>query len=374
MTDVDIIVVGAGMAGASVAAMLAPSARVALLEMEAQPGYHTTGRSAATWIEGYGNDTIRKLNRASRPLLEQPPKEFSDTSFMSTRGMLLIENDWTETKASEAAQDEDTVSLISVDRALELVPTLRRDQLRAAAYTDAAFDIDVDALLGAFLRQFRNSGGVLACDSEVTSLVDRDGRWQVTTKGESYTADVVVNAAGAWSAKFGAMAGSQCQTDLTPLRRSAAIIPLPDSIDCTRWPITCAADESFYFKPEAGQLMLSPADETPVEPHDAFAEDLDIAVAVDRFQKSVDVDVTRVGHTWAGLRTFSGDRTPVVGFDPDVDGFFWLCGQGGYGIQTAPAMASLASSLVLARDFSPELEREQIDLAKLDPSRFSQTG
>lgn len=371
MHNTDIVIVGAGMAGASVASMLAPHASVVVLEMESQPGYHTTGRSAATWIEGYGNDTIRKLNRGSREFLENPQSEFSEHGFMSPRGMLLLEHEWNSSRLSEIVDEEDSVELISIDEALHKVPPLRSNVLTGAAWSAAAYDIDVDALLGAFLRNFRSHGGIVACNAEVTALRRVSERWQISTKDETYSADVLVNASGAWSADFGRLAGSSCDTGLTPLRRSAAIVPLPVDVDCTRWPITADADESWYFKPEAGQLMVSPADETPVHPHDAYPEDMDIALGIDRFQKAVDVPVERLGHRWAGLRTFARDKTPVVGFDPQVADFFWLSGQGGYGIQTAPAMASLAASLILSNPLPAILEKEELDLAKIQPTRFS---
>jgi len=369
--EVDIIVVGAGMAGASVASRLVPMANVAVLEMESQPGYHTTGRSAATWIEAYGNECVVKLNRASREFLEQPDSSVSATGFTSPRGMLSVQLDWSTQTASEIAGPESGLAAITLDEALELVPQLRREVVRAAVYTEDAYDIDVNALHSAYLKFFRSHGGKLSCDSEVLSLDRKQGRWHVTTAAEQYSADMLVNAAGAWAATLGSMAGSQCDTGLTPLRRSAAIVPLPDSIDCSRWPITADIDEAFYFKPESGQLMVSPADETPVEPHDAYPEDLDIATGIDRFQKAMNVPVKRLGRCWAGLRTFSRDRTPVVGFDPLVENFFWLAGQGGYGIQTAPAMASLASSLLLDNELEKPVAREKIDLADLDPGRFN---
>jgi len=370
MISVDIVVVGAGMAGASVAARLVPAANVAVLEMESQPGYHTTGRSAATWIEAYGNDCVVKLNRASRGFLEKPDDAISSSGFTSPRGMLAVQLDWSTEDATESASPGSGLEVISVDDAIELVPQLRREVVQSAVYTKDAYDIDVNALHTAYLRYFRSNGGTLACDSEVLSVERIDGRWKIRTAREQYSAEILVNAAGAWAATMGAMAGSPCDTGLTPLRRSAAIVPLPDDIDCSQWPITADIDEAFYFKPESGQLMVSPADETPVEPHDAFPEDLDIATGIDRFQKAMDIPVPRLGRCWAGLRTFSRDRTPVLGFDPRVDGFFWLAGQGGYGIQTAPAMASLAAALLLDNTLEAAVADEGIRLSDLDPARY----
>jgi len=370
MISVDIVVIGAGMAGASVAARLVPTANVAVLEMESQPGYHTTGRSAATWIEAYGNECVVKLNRASRGFLEKPDSAISTAGFTSPRGMLAVQFDWSTQGATEAAGPESGLNVISVDDAIELIPQLRREVVQGAVYTKDAYDIDVNALHTAYLRYFRSNGGKLACDSEVLSLERSAGRWKLRTAKEEYAADILVNAAGAWAATLGVMAGSQCDTGLVPLRRSAAIVPLPENIDCKGWPITADIDEAFYFKPESGQLMVSPADETPVEPHDAFPEDLDIATGIDRFQKAMDIPVPRLGRCWAGLRTFSRDRTPVLGFDPQVDGFFWLAGQGGYGIQTAPAMASLAASLLLDNGLEAAVAAEEIRLSDLDPARY----
>jgi len=346
---------------------LAPHATVGLLEMESQPGYHSTGRSAASWIENYGNDTIVRLNRASFNFLKAPPAEFPCGGVLTKRGVLWVARPGSESTLAEM-YGEDIVELYEAD-ALRKVPALKAGGIAGFGFEDQAYDIDVATLHQAHLKSFKADGGSLVCDAEVTGLSLTDGVWEVITKaGRTFTTPVVVNAAGAWADTVATLAGVK-PVDLVPLRRSAAMIPVPESFEARDWPFVVEVEEAFYFRPEGGQLMLSPADTTPVEPHDAWADDLAIAEAADVFGQVMQFDVSRVTHTWAGLRTFAPDSTPVVGMD-EKPGFFWCAGQGGYGIQTSPAMASLGMSLLLDKPLEPELQKQKFDVAAVAPGRL----
>jgi D-arginine dehydrogenase len=234
---------------------------------------------------------------------------------------------------------------ITPEEAVKLVPLLRRERIVRACYEAGASDIDVDRLLQGYVRLLRRHGGRLATGTRAEEISRRDGVWRLRTAAGEFEAPIVVNAAGAWADRVAVLAGI-APLGLTPLRRSAAILPAPEGHDVTRWPAVCSMSETWYAKPEAGKLMVSPADEDPVEPHDAWPDDMVLAEGLDRYEQAVTLPVTRVERTWAGLRTFAPDRTPVVGFDPASEGFFWLAGQGGYGIQTAPALSRLAAALI----------------------------
>ncbi|MBU2485649.1 MAG: FAD-binding oxidoreductase, partial [Alphaproteobacteria bacterium] len=242
----------------------------------------------------------------------------------------------------------DGLERLSPAQALELVPILRPDAIAAAAIEWDAQDIDVDRMLQGFARMLRSLGGSIVNAAPVQSIIRRDGLWTVVTPAGEFSAPVLINAAGGWADAVARMAGVRT-LGLAPLRRSAVLIPAPDGHDINRWPLFANAGDQWYAKPEAGKLMISPADEDPVEPHDVWADDMVIAEGLHRYEQAVTTPVTRVEHSWAGMRTFAPDRTPVVGFAPDTEGFFWLAGQGGYGMQTAPALSQLAADLCLGR-------------------------
>jgi D-arginine dehydrogenase len=365
----DVIVCGGGMAGASVAAFLAGRARTVVLEGEAQPGYHSTGRSAAIFIPNYGNGAIRSLTAASHSFFTDPPEGFVEHALLSPRGCLYLAPAGQERALDDLLANEG-IERITVDEALRLVPRLRRDSLLAAAYEPGSMDIDVNALHAGCLRRAREAGGRIVTNARIARLARQGGAWRVDTPAGVFEAPVVVNAAGAWADAVAAMAGAK-PVGLVPCRRTIAVVEAPAGEDVSRWPLTGDAAESYYFKPESGRLMLSPADETPVEAQDIQPEELDVAIAVDRFEQAVDIPVRRIGHRWAGLRTFAPDRTPVVGYDPEVAGFFWLAGQGGYGIQTAPAMGMFAAALLLGDRVPEALARAAVDPRILSPRRFA---
>lgn len=374
MMNCDFIVIGGGIAGASAGYALAEHGKTVVLEREDQPGYHSTGRSAAQFTELYGNYVIRSLARLSKPFLETPPDGFTDHKIPTPRGALFIA---TEAQRSQldafvefAASESVPVHELTQSETRDMVPVLRPDAFQFGLHEPESTDMDVHALHGGYLRAFRALGGNVVTDAEVTGLSRADGLWTVTTRdGVTYTAPVVVNAAGAWADTIAGLAGAR-PVGLVPKRRTAMLFEPPQDTNCDDWPLVIDMDEEWYFKPDAGTLMGSPADETPIEPCDVQPEDLDIAIAVDRIERVSMMKIGRIRHRWAGLRTFASDKTPVVGFAPDAEGFFWLAGQGGYGIETSPAMSAAAASLITAGKLPPQFSDYDLSAADLAPQRL----
>lgn len=371
MSEYDYIVIGGGMAGCSVAYFLSEHARVLVLERESQPGYHTTGRSAASYTTVYGNAVIRGLTIAGRPFYDAPPTGFVDAPLLTPLGALFFAD--ADHMAQLDALHEDVRDLsrlipLTGDEVRKRVPVLG-PQVVAGAYEVTARGIDVHALHQGFIRGLRANGGVLRTEAEVRGLASANGRWTVETNRDTVHAPVVINAAGAWGDEVAGLAGVS-KLGLQPLRRTALTFRPKDGIDFAEWPITVEIAEDFYFKPESGLLMLSPADEIPSDPCDAQPEEIDIAVAIDRIESATSLRVTRVEHKWAGLRTFTRDRTPVAGFDPDAPGFFWLVGQGGYGIQTAPGLGQAAAAIARDTPLPSVLIDAGVTNADLSPARL----
>jgi len=366
MTPADVIVVGGGIAGISAAAEIAgDGARVTVLEGEAQLGYHSTGRSAAIFIRNYGNATLRALNAAAEQVFETPG-EIAGSSLLSPRGELLLATDEEMTALESYIEGAEGVDRLSTGEAVELVPILRPEHIGGAVIERGARDIDVDRALQGYARLLKARGGRIVTGAAVSGISRSGDIWEVTTDKEVHAAPVLINAAGAWADDIARLAGVGT-VGLRPMRRSAALLPAPDGHDISTWPLFGSVSETWYAKPDAGRLMVSPADEDPVDPHDAWADDMVLAEGLYRYEQAVTVPVTRVESNWAGLRSFTWDRTPVAGFDPSADGFFWLAGQGGYGVQTAPALARLCSALVSGRE--PALA--PLAVLALSPSRFS---
>ncbi len=373
MTRWDVVVVGGGIAGASAAACLGEELRVVVLEREAQPGYHTTGRSAALFSEIYGGPAVRALSRASRAFFRSPPPGFADEPLARDRGSLFVARVDQRGALDAFLNAPDVarqVTRVSPAEARALVPILRDDYVAAAAYEREAADLDVHALHHGYLRVLRARGGEVRTGAAVIAVESRGELLRVRTDVEAFEAPIVVNAAGAWADELAALAGAR-PLGLAPLRRTALTVDVAKEPAIAAMPMTIDVDERFYFKPEAGRLLVSPADETPSPPCDAAPDDLDVAIAVDRLEKATTVEVRRVASKWAGLRTFAPDRAPVVGFDPALRGFFWLAGQGGYGIQTAPAIAHLVGALVRRREVPGDLLDAGLRLAEISPARFA---
>jgi D-arginine dehydrogenase len=366
----DVLVVGAGIAGASAAADIAGDAKVILLERESQPGYHSTGRSAALYIRNYGSKSVRALTAASFGFFTAPPENFAEQPLLSRRGALELAHEGQEEAFATALEEADGLKEIAVSEALELVPKLRPEGLLAAAYEPDAQDIDVAALHQGMLRRLRARGGELITGAAVMSLAWEGSHWRIETSAGRFQADTLVNAAGAWADQLAVSAGL-APLGLQPRRRTALIIEGPSDCDTAAWPLTGDVGESYYFKPEAGgRLMLSPADATAVEPSDVQPEELDVAIAIDRFESHVDHPVRRIEHRWAGLRTFAPDDALVIGHDPRTEGFFWLAGQGGYGVQTSPAAAATARDLLIDGRLRSELLKAGVRTEALAPARL----
>jgi D-arginine dehydrogenase len=347
--EFDIAVIGAGMAGAAAAAFLSPARRVALIEAEAVAGYHTTGRSAAIWIQNYGPPDVRALTRLSRSFFEAPPARFAESPLIRRRPVLTV-----ATQAQRADIDGFVAKGVGVSRlttaqAESMVPALRPGYLGGAALEDA-FDIDVATIHQGFLRMLRSNGGTLALHSRAESIERHGGVWRIeTAAGDRFTAPVVLNAAGAWGDEVARLAGA-VPLGLEPRRRTAAIID-PAPFDVSDWPMVRGVNDGWYARPEARtRLMVSPADATPTYPHDVQPEELDIAIGIDCMQRALDIEVRRIEHSWAGLRSFTRDGSFAFGWDTRLAGFFWCVGQGGYGIQTSPAAGRFVADLILGRD------------------------
>jgi len=366
----DVVVIGAGIAGATAAAHLAADRRVALVEAEEHAGYHTTGRSAAIWIGSYGPPDVRVMTRASRSFFEAPPPGFAEVPIMSHRPVLTVAPPSQLAHLERNLREIEGLREIPVAEAHRLVPALRPGYAVAAAIEDDTFDMDVAALHQGFLRQLRQRGGRLALRSRAGRIERCGGAWQVeVTGGAVFAAPIVVNAAGAWGDEVGRIAGV-APLGLQPKRRTGVIVdPAPWQV--ADWPLVSNPDMTFYARAEARtRLMVSPADETPMDPQDIQPDELDIAIAIDNMQQALDIEVRRVERAWAGLRSFLPDGSFAVGWDAAADGFFWDIGQGGYGIQTSPAAGKLVADLVCGRDPG---ELGGI-LAKIDPRRFSATA
>lgn len=373
----DFLVIGGGIAGASAGYELAKHGRVILAEKESQPGYHTTGRSAALFAEGYGNAPIRALTRASRAFFEAPPEGFTEAPLLTPRGAMIVATA-EQMPILEKAYEETRATLPGVEwldaaGVLRRAPVLREGYAVAGFYNEGERDMDVNAIHQGYLRGIRAAGGQIVTDAEITGLAREGDGWRVETRAGSFSAAVVVNAAGAWADEIAALAGV-AKVGLQPKRRTAFTFDAPDGMDVHALPAVVDAEENWYFRPESGRLMGSPADEIDSPPCDAQPDEMDIAIAVDRIEQATIFQIRRLASRWAGLRSFVADRTMVAGFAPETKGFFWLAGQGGYGIQTAPAMGRLTASLATGNGLPADIAGFGVSAADLAPDRPALQG
>lgn len=354
----DFVIVGGGIAGVSAAARLSALGSVLLLEAEDALAHHASGRSAALYEPRYGLPPVVELSLASGDFFRAADK------VLSPRGLMIVGR--TE-EAAEVASDAGTMHLemMSVAEARAIVPVLN-DRVAVAAYGNHAWDIDTDLLLQGFAREARSRGATILTGAKVTGIRREGAGWRIATATGEHGGAVLVNAAGAWADAVAAMAGVR-MLGLQPNRRSMARIPAPGGHDVSRWPMLFGAGETWYAKPDAGALIVSPADEHPMEPHDAWADDMVLAEGLARYEEMVTTPVTRLLASWAGLRTFAPDRVLVIGRDLVEPAFFWLAGQGGYGFQTSPAASRLAADLLGGT--APELDAGVV--AALSPGRFA---
>ena len=372
----DFIVIGAGMAGSSTAWQLAERASVLVLERESQPGYHTTGRSAALFEEHYGPAQVQALTRASRAFYEQPPADFAEHALVSPRGVLYVAS---TDQLPQLRKEYQNAQLHSPNArwldaiALKaLLPALNTEVLAAGFTDDGARDLDVHGLHQGFLRGLRPRGGQLWTNADVQVL-----QWNTQTQswvvrladGRSAQARHIVNAAGAWADEMGKLAGA-APIGLIPKRRSAFTFAMPDGMDGHAWPAVIDIDEQWYFKPDAGQLLGSPANADATTPHDVQPEELDIAIGIDRIMQATQFDIRRPKHTWAGLRSFVADGEMVIGWDTQAPRFLWVAAQGGYGIQSAYGYSLLARNLALNEPLAPVLQQQGVQPSALSPQRL----
>lgn len=368
----DFLVVGGGIAGASAAWRLAQSGRTLLIEMETDTGYHATGRSAACFMEGYGEAQARALTCASRSFFEAPPEGFAQAPLVSLCGALHV------APASDPGALDQMAALLErqlsayvcedVTATCARVPILKPEAIAGAVFETDVSHIDVDALLQGFLRGVRANGEVRKQTPFTQAWRDGDA-WLVRAGGDVIACKAIVNAAGAWADEVGRRAGAR-SVGLRPLKRTAIIVDAPENLNPIKWPLVISTNESFYFKPEGGRIMCSPCDENPAPAEDAAPDEYDVAVAVDRLQSVTALDVKRVRARWAGLRTFAPDRVIVAGEDANARSFFWMAGQGGCGVQTAPALGEMVASLVLTGAPPPSHALFGVDVEAISPKRF----
>lgn len=354
----DFLIIGGGIAGISAAARLAPHGSVTVLEGEAALAHHASGRSAALYEPRYGLPPVVELSLASEAYFK------AAENVLAPRGIMIV------ARANERAtfdRDTDGMNLtrISPDDAKSMVPILNTDVVALAAHANHAWDIDTDLLLQGFARTARNHGADIVTDARVTAIARSSAGWHITTTSGNHTAKTLINAAGAWVDHIAKMAGIS-PLGFTPLRRSMARIPAPGGQDVSNWPMMFGAGETWYAKPDAGALIVSPAEEHLMQPHDAWADDMVLAEGLARYEAMVTEPVTRLLSNWAGLRTFSPDRVLVIGADAADPSFFWLAGQGGYGFQSSPAASQLAADLITGAN--PDAPGSLI--AALSPRRF----
>lgn len=372
----DFLIIGGGVAGLSAAARLTLSGSVKLIEAESALGFHSSGRSATFCHYGIGNATVRGLTSFSRAFFQEPPEQFSDYALAKPKAALFIATeamrDHLNDLATSMRRFSDTVSNVDVPQMLELVPVLRtgEDAIVSGVIDMSGLKLDTNALLQGYARIIRRGGGSLITGQRVGLIARIDGLWQVTTSdGSVHAAPILINAAGSWADELAVLAGVQ-PLGLEPKRRTMIVIDPPQGMDVNDWPFTKTATDDFYMLPDSGRLMASPVDEVPSAPCDAQPEEYDLALAAWKAEQYTTLPVSRIPHKWAGLRSFVADRVPTAGFAPDAPGFFWLTGQGGYGIQTAPAMATIASTLITGDPWPAELAKLGVEEAQIRPERL----
>jgi D-arginine dehydrogenase len=376
MTGSDFLIVGGGIAGLSAAARLSRHGKVVVLEAEEALGYHSSGRSVSFSHFGIGNAAVRGMTGWSRPFFEQPPQGFSDTPVARAMATIYMADEAQvpalDALAADMASFTDAVERIGTARIAALCPVVRTGGDRAVAglYDPTGLKLEAAALLQGYARIVRGSGGAVLNGRRVARIDRRGETWEVATEaGETFSAPILVDSAGAWSDTVAAMAGV-APIGLQPKRRTIIVVDPPAGMAVGAWPFVHSVGGDFYMLPEAGQLLVSPVDEVDDVPHDAAPEEYDAALAAYRLEQYTTLTVTRIAHRWAGLRSFVADRTPTAGFDPDVPGFFWLVGQGGYGLQTAPAMAAIVETLATRAAWPEGLAELGVTPGQVTPGRL----
>jgi len=367
----DVLIIGAGIAGSSVAAELAKTGKVALVEKELQPGYHASGRSAAMWAPGYGPTSIRALTRASFDFLNSPPEGFSQQSLISKRDVLMIAREDQSNSINKllAELHGEDIEQISSQQILRRHPLIKNSYVHDGILDSRAYDIDVSTLLQGYLKVLKNYGGQLKTNTEVKQLTRESNFWVAATNKGRLRSKIIVNASGAWANHISNLAGAE-EIGLVPKRRTALLIAAPANVIVEQLPMIIDIDEQFYMKPDAGRLLVSPANEDPMPACDVQPEEMDIAQCVDRIENAFDLDICAIDTSWAGLRSFVSDKNPVIGFSSTIEDYFWLCGQGGYGVQSAPAISRLATSMLTNSDFPKDIVNSGLNPNSIAPQRF----
>lgn len=373
-TCFDVGVIGAGLIGASAACHLSEHCKAVLIEQEPQPGYHSSGRSAAVLLPAYGGPIARALTAASIGFLSNPPPGFSDFPLTAPRGAIFLANAdqlaLLDRWRPDSARQMTGARMLSAAEAAQYVPILEAERIAAALLLPDIRDIDAAALLQGYLKVFRARGGTLRLDSGVEAIGRTDGVWVIQTTSGAIRAKTLVNAAGAWADQIASLAGL-APKDLTPTRRTMVVVDAPAGVDVRHWPLVGDAAETFYFKPDAGRLVVSPADHSPVAAQDIQPDEWDVAVAVDRLETATSLRVQRVEHRWAGLRTVSPDEEPIIGFDRDAPDFLWAAGFGGFGVQAASAAGRCCEALICLQSLPADLSASGVDLEQLSPGRLA---
>jgi D-arginine dehydrogenase len=370
-TDCDFLIIGAGISGAAAGYELARLGQVLILEAEDTPGYHSSGRSAALFTRNYGPAAVRAISAVSYDFFKSPPDGFADHEMLAPRGGMSV-----AFKGDEALLDQELAlgspdhPIVEIDlaEALRHVPLLRPDLLGRAIYEPDVLDMDVDIIHRGFLKGFASRGGKIITDRLVTRLSHDGHAWRVETAKGNYSATTLINAAGAWADRVGQLAGAR-PIGLVPKRRTAILIEPPTGIDVKHMPTVGFAGGEVYIKPSSGKIMASPGDQTPVEPQDIQPDEMDVAVLVDWLERHMAINIRRIDHSWAGLRSFVADEVPVVGFDPLVKNFFWLAGQGGFGIMMSAALGRLTAGLIDQGWMPSEFTAQGLSEKDLAPGR-----
>ncbi len=379
-TTADFLVIGGGIAGISAAARLAAHGKTIVIEAESALGYHSSGRSATFYHFGIGNHTVRAMTAYSRAFLESPPEGFSPTPLCTpTPALFVARPDMMDAMAAlkrDMEQVTDTISTVSQAEMRALCPVLRLggEDVVAGLVDSGGRRLDPEALLQGYARQVRAHGGQVVTDRRIATIIRQGSTWVVRADGgERFAAPILINAAGAWADKVAIMAGV-VPLELAPKRRTMIVFDAPADHDVRAWPFVKSVVDDFYMLPETDRLMASPVDEVPSDAVDAQPEDYDLALAAYKVEAWTTLPVRRIAHKWSGLRSFVADRVPTAGFAPDADGFFWLAGQGGYGLQTAPAMADIVEALATGGAWPAGLTALGVSAAQITPDRLFPTG
>ncbi len=375
MMNVDFIIVGGGVAGLSAAYNLSKIGKVVVLEREESIGYHSSGRSASLFHLGIGNSKVKSLTYYSNEFFQNPGESFSEIPLTSPSSLLLVvrpgQEELIESELPKIREFSPKASIVDIEGISKLVPVISKDHsdINIGIFDESAYRLDAHALLQGYSKGIKKNGGLITNNANVNNISQSGSTWQVQTEDTEYVASILINAAGAWGDELAKMANVE-PIGLSPLKRTLISFDPPEDSQIENWPFVRSLAEEFYFLPESGRILASPADETPITACDAQPDEYDIALAAYRIEEMTSMAVKHIHHKWSGLRTFSPDRVPVAGFDDKKSGFFWLVGQGGYGLQTAPAMADITSSLISGADFPARLFDMGITSNDVSPSRF----